>query len=156
MEAPTERQARFDIRDEARLPRTVWSLAWPVVLEQSCYTLAGLINTFLVGHLGATSIAAVGLAEQAVYFPMIFFAAVGVGMTAVLARHVGAREYKTANVTLRQSMILAGVLGLTFMAMPWIFAEQIMQILQARPEVVTLGSVYMRAVSCSLLPYMFL
>lgn len=48
--------------------RRVIALAWPAVAEQSLAMLVTLVDTYIVGHLGAASLAGVGLAGQvAVY-----------------------------------------------------------------------------------------
>jgi hypothetical protein len=72
----------------------------------------GLANTYVVGHLGAAALAAVGLSTQRTNFLVAFFSAVGVGSTALVARQVGAREREEAERTAGQSLLLAVVVGL--------------------------------------------
>lgn len=141
---------------ESDLPRTVLSLAWPVVVEQTFFALGSMINTILVGRIGASALAAVGLGQQAVFLPQVIFTAVSIGATAVVARHIGAGENEEANGTLRQAIILAIVFGLVFCAPLWFLAEQIMTLLRARPDVVELGATYIRTVMPALTPYLIL
>jgi Na+-driven multidrug efflux pump len=46
--------------------RRVLNLALPAVGEQMLNMTVGLADTFMVGHLGAAAVAAVGLSNQAV------------------------------------------------------------------------------------------
>ena len=75
---------------------SVLNLALPAVGEQLLNMLVGLADTFMVGHLGASAVAAVGLSNQAVMLVTTFFAAVATGVTALVARHIGARETRSA------------------------------------------------------------
>ena len=72
--------------------RNVLGLALPAVGEQVLNMLVGLADTFMVGHIGASAVAAVGLSNQVVMLITTFFAAVATGVTALVARHIGARE----------------------------------------------------------------
>ncbi|MBI4763070.1 MAG: MATE family efflux transporter [Deltaproteobacteria bacterium] len=137
---------------KADLPKTVIHLAWPVVLETTFFGLGGIINTILVGRLGASALAAVGLGQQMEFMILVSFAAVTVGATAVISRHVGAKELKEANQALGQALMLALILGLFFSLLLWIFAGQAMKLLRGRPDVIKLGTQYLRAVAFSFTP----
>jgi putative MATE family efflux protein len=146
----------FEELTESDLPRTVLSLAWPVVVEQTFFALGSVINTILIGRLGASALAAIGLGQQAEFMPQVIFAAVVVGATAIVARHVGAGEAQEANHTVGQSIILAVIFGVVFTVPLWLFAEQAMALLRARPDVVELGARYIRSVTPSLIPGLIL
>jgi putative MATE family efflux protein len=137
---------------EAQLPKAVIKLAWPVVVEMTLLGLGGIINTILVGRLGAASLAAVGLAQQVEFMMHVIFAAVGVGATAIVARHIGASEEADANRAVDQTFILAVLAGLALILPVWIFATEAMLILRAKPDVVVLGVQYIHAVTFSFLP----
>lgn len=141
---------------EGDLARAVLTLAWPVVVEQTFFAVGNTINTILVGRLGASALTAVGLGQQAEMMPQVIFTAVSVGATAVVSRHVGAGERQEANRTLGQAFILAVIFGLLFTAPLWLFAEEAMTILRARPDVVALGAKYIRSVIPALIPYLIL
>ncbi len=134
------------------LPKTVIQLAWPVVLEMTFFGLGGIINTILVGRLGASALAAVGLGQQIEFMILVSFAAVTVGATAVVSRHVGAKETKEAHKALGQALMLAVISGLFFSLLLWIFAAPAMNLLRGRPDVIKLGTEYLRAVAFSFIP----
>jgi multidrug resistance protein, MATE family len=126
----------------------VLRLALPSAGELLLGTLVGIVNTYLVGHLGAAPLAAVGLAFQAAMTGMILFNAVGTGATALIARMVGAEDWEGANRVLWQALILAALTGVAVMAPLELLATSIMELLGAGEEVLALGVPYLR-IYCS-------
>jgi Na+-driven multidrug efflux pump len=59
----------------------------------------------MVGRLGATSIAAVGLGMQVLFMVMPVMAAIGIGTTALVARFIGAQSKDDAEEILTQSIL---------------------------------------------------
>jgi len=131
--------------------RQVLSLAWPSVLEQSLVTLIGLVDAYIVGHLGAAALAGVGLGGQVLNFTAALFGAVGVGATALIARHIGAREPEEANQLARQALLIALGIGALAAGICYFGATPIIQALGAEPEVVEVGAQWLQTVAPSFL-----
>lgn len=129
----------------------VLDLAMPAVGEQMLNMMVGLVDTFLVGHLGASSLAAVGLANQIVMLATTFFAAVATGTTALVARHVGAKEPATANRIMHQSLTIGVILAIPLLLICFFGATLSMQVMGAQDDVVGLGSMYLSIVAPTLL-----
>jgi putative MATE family efflux protein len=125
----------------------VLTLAWPAVLEQMLNMSVGLVDTYIVGHLGAAPLAAVGLSMQSLSLFWAFYSAIGVGSTALVARRIGARELGQANAVARQSILLAFFVGVFSAVVLWVGAPFFLEWLGAEAEVVELGSAYIRAVA---------
>jgi Na+-driven multidrug efflux pump len=83
----------------------VLSLALPAVGEQVLNMAVGVVDTILVGHLGAAALAAVGLSNHIVMMATVVFAAIAVGSTVLIARATGARDLDSANRILHQSVL---------------------------------------------------
>jgi putative MATE family efflux protein len=131
------------------LVRRVFTLAWPAVLEQVLAVMISLVDTFIVGHLGAAALAGVGLGGQLLNLSISLLGTVGVGSTALVARHIGAGEPDKAARIGRQSIMLATAIGVMMSLAGYIFAPQIIIVLGGEPDVVQLGSQYLRIVACS-------
>ena len=131
--------------DQSNLTRTVLRLAWPVVIQQVALTTVQLVDTFLVGHLGADALAGVGLASILYWVPISGMMAVGIGATAVVARNVGAGNPERAEVTLRSAQMLALIWGLVMAALYFVAAEPMLRIMGAEPAALDLGVDYMQA-----------
>jgi putative MATE family efflux protein len=132
---------------EPSVRRRVLTLAWPAVLEQMLNMSVGLVDTYIVGHLGAAPLAAVGLSMQSLSLFWAFYSAIGVGSTALVARRIGARELGQANAVARQSILLAFFVGLLSAVVLWVGAPSFLEWMGAEAEVVELGSAYIRAVA---------
>jgi putative MATE family efflux protein len=132
---------------EPSVRRRVLTLAGPAVLEQLLNMSVGLADTYIVGHLGAAPLAAVGLSMQSLSLFWALFGAIGVGSTALVARRIGAKEPEAANAVARQSVLLALSIGIIVAVILWVGAPHFLGWLGAEPEVVERGSAYMRAVA---------
>lgn len=141
----------------------VLRLALPAVGEQFLNLLVGLVDTFLVGHLAARTteqlhygsaqaLAAVGLANYVVWMITTLFIAISVGATALIARATGAGDPVAANSTLRQALLLGGLMGLVGLICTYVFADQLMQLFGAPADVHPLGVDFLRISAFTMLP----
>jgi putative MATE family efflux protein len=132
---------------QAAIRHDVLRLALPAMGEQLLSMMVGIVDTFLVGHLGAASLAAVGLANQWVFMATMLFGAIATGSTALIARFIGARDPDQANEVLRQSILLGALIGLIATLLGLSFAQQAVALLGAEQDVIGLGTSYLRVVS---------
>ncbi|HHY09854.1 MAG TPA: MATE family efflux transporter, partial [Firmicutes bacterium] len=134
-------------RDELR--KRVVGLAWPAIVENLLHTMVGIVDTAMVGRLGAASLAAVGLGNQIFNIGLTVFAALATGSTALVARHIGAREPKQAGEVARQSLILGVFVSGTVMLLLLFTAKDLLGFLFRRTEaaVLELGASYVRIVA---------
>ena len=152
----SESQAVSTTDQEMSVRRRVLNLAWPAVLEQLLNMSVGLVDTYIVGHLGAASLAAVGLSMQSLNLFWALFGAIGVGSTALVARRIGAKEPEAANDIARQSMLLAFFIGVFVALILWLGAPIFLKLLGAEAQVISLGISYMRAVASTVYMFSFL
>lgn len=74
----------------------ILSLAVPAMLEQILHTLVGFVDLFFVSSLGATAIAAVGVANAMILVFMAIFMAVGVSASSYITQSIGAGKPEAA------------------------------------------------------------
>ena len=127
--------------------RRVWRLAMPSAAEAMLGMLVGLVNIYLVGHLGAISIAAVGLGWHVALSVMILFTGVGTGATALVARMVGAQDWVGANRVVMQAVIIAFTVGVVATVLLFGFAEPALALMGAEGEVLTQATLFLQALS---------
>jgi putative MATE family efflux protein len=87
--------------------KQVISLALPVVLSSLLQRSVGIVDIFLVGGLGASSIAAVGIAQIMVFVVMSVSWGINTGATVMVAQLWGAGRKEEAAQAAYQSMIVA-------------------------------------------------
>ena len=139
------------LRTDPALARRVMTLAWPAVAEQTLAMMIGLVDFYIVGHLGAAALDGVGLGSQILNLTVAFLGAVGVGSTALVARHIGAKEPDDATHTAQQSIVVAAVIGLLMALVCVIFARPIIAWFGGEPDVIEQGTRYLRTIAPSFL-----
>ena len=98
--------------DTARLVKSTWILAWPVVLEQALAMISQVIDMAMVGRgLGTEAVAAIGLSMQPFFLINALIMGLSVGTTALAARAVGAGNYHEAGKVTGQSLLIAAASG---------------------------------------------
>jgi putative MATE family efflux protein len=139
------------------LVKRVTVLAWPVVLEQTLFAVVGLTDTYVVGHLSAEALAAVGLSNQTINVMAAVFGAVATGSIAVVARQIGAQQKTAASRTTQQSILTALTIGAALTVAALLFAPQLMMLLGADAVVAAIGAEYLRisALTFVLMPVLF-
>lgn len=126
------------------LRRTVLLLALPVLGEQLFNYLVGLGDTFLSGRISAAATSAVGVAAYVNWLVELLFSLVGLGTTALVARHWGAGERDDARRVARSALALAAVLGLLSIGLMSVVAPVFGGVLHLTDEGRALATRYLR------------
>ena len=119
------------------LLRTTWTLAWPAIVSFGLDAVAGLCDLLMVGHLGAPSVAGVGIGVQILNAVNVTLFAFGTGTLAIVARHWGAGERRPAEETLRQSVVAAALISAGVVVPVMVFARPLVGIFNVAPPVVS-------------------
>ncbi len=121
----------------------VWQLAWPTIISYATHTLVRWADLIMVGPLGRDALAAVGLGGQAFWLVQSIGLLVPTGLTALLARAVGAGDLDRADRVMRHAMWLAAVVGAltTLIGLP--LASAAIRLYGVEEQVVTLGAGYL-------------
>ncbi len=145
--------AQTKVSNPQHLHRNVFSLAWPAIIEMMLHMTVGIVDTAMVGRLGAVSLAGVGLANQIFFLGTTVFGAIGTGNTALVARHIGAKEPNRAGEVARQSLFLGLVVAVFVMIPLLFFTHQIFGSLfrSTDPEVLAISVGYTRIVALALI-----
>ncbi|MDD5219898.1 MAG: MATE family efflux transporter, partial [Candidatus Bipolaricaulis sp.] len=123
--------------------RRVLALATPVVLGSLSYTLLSVVDTAMVGRLGAVALAATGVAGVLVFAVLYALGGMSVGVQALVARRFGEQDPRKCGEVLRSGLAVAILFGIPFVAAaPWI-ARFSAPLLSPDPEVAALGGVYL-------------
>lgn len=129
----------------------VMRLAMPSIGEQLLNMTVHMVDTYLMGHIGAAALTAVGLSNNMVMLTQTFVMAVATGATAVVARLIGAREPQAASRVMQQSLLVGAAIGAVLTVVLSFFSVQAIGFYQPEPDVLVIGSTYMRIVAMSFL-----
>ena len=123
-------------------------LAWPLFLEQILSTMVSFADTAMVGALGKNATASVSISNSFVFLISGVMMALGTGITAYVARSVGARDVEAAKTYIRHALILLAIVGLPVALVPVILYRQIPMWMGADPEILDTASQYLLITSC--------
>ncbi len=144
---PTRAPKQFDRSIvEGPLPRAVWRLAWPTMLQNMVGGLQGIVDHAMVGHyVGHTGNAAIGVSMQLFILVIVFVVSVFTGMGVLVARFAGAGETDKVNRTVYQAFLTAVFMAVAVMApIGYLLAPWFLTLVNAAPEVQVEALPYIR------------
>jgi len=121
----------------------IWSLAWPTMAAMGAGTIVRFTDFAMVGNLGPSALAAVGLGGHFYWLLESLGAIAPAGLAAILARAVGAGNRGLANASFRQAQLLGGLLCLAGCAILFPLTTEAIEIYGVEDEVVEFGSDYL-------------
>lgn len=136
--------------------RTLWRqvamLAVWLLLEQLLNFMVGTVDLTLAGHLRplalrVPAVDALGVGGYFMWLMGLFFAAVDVGASALVARAIGGRHRGLANAAVGQAMIIGAITGLAMGTALFVGAHFVCHLVGLRGEALTLGTQYVRILS---------
>ncbi len=119
-------------------------LATPVVIMQACHTAFHLVNVMWVGRLGASATAAVTTSFFLLWTLYAIADIAGVGVTATVSRHIGAKEPREAAYAAAQAALLAVLIGVALTVIGELAVGPLFHLVGTAPDVVALAVGYVR------------
>lgn len=142
-----ERRELPDTITNRELYRDVMQIAWPSLCELFLTSLVNMVDTMMVGNLGADAISAVSIATQPKFLFLNLIMALNTGTTAMVSRARGMQDAERANRILRQSMVLCTVIGILSAIAGYLFSEPLIRFMAnggLDDSVVRQGTLYLR------------
>ena len=144
-------QVKAPVLTSQGLTKKVFNLAGPSLAEMMLVSLVSMADMIMVGSLGPSAIASVGLTNQPMFFALAIFMALNVGTTAIVARSIGAGDVKGANDAARQTFMITVILGLAASALAYFSAPYVLRFMNAQEDVLQIGIPYFQVVGLGLL-----
>jgi putative MATE family efflux protein len=129
--------------------RTMLSIAIPVAFQQLISALLNMVDVLMVGQLGETAIAALGLANQVFFLFILFLFGVTSGMAIFTAQYWGKGDVASIRLVLGISLTISVLVSGLFTVAALVFPETIMGFYTQDREVIELGASYLRIVGIS-------
>lgn len=124
-------------------------IALPVAMQGMLNTVVNLVDTMMIGTLGATAIAAVGLANKVFFvFSLLVFGIVS-GSGVLAAQYWGNRDEKNIRKVLGLALILALGGAFLFLVPAVACPEFVMRIFTLSPETIRTGAAYLTIAAIS-------
>jgi putative MATE family efflux protein len=133
--------------DRGPLLASILALAGPIALQNLIGSSLNLVDNVMIGSLGAKSIAGVALANQVFFLLVLFFYAIGSGAAIFTAQYWGKGDLAAIRRILGLSLTVMMAGGLLFFAAAQAIPGVLIGIFSPDPEVVAIGSRFLRIVS---------
>ncbi|MCI8342706.1 MAG: MATE family efflux transporter [Firmicutes bacterium] len=132
--------------------KAIMSLSMPSIAEQFLVSLSSLIDTAMVGSIGAAATAGVGLNISTIWLVEGLITAASAGCMFLVARKIGEEKPVAAKRVARQSVTISIVLGFILSLITFSISGFIPYWLGASPEIIPSSTAYMKVYS---LAFMF-
>lgn len=126
------------------IPRSVFLLAIPMILELSLESVFALVDIYFVSKLGQNAIATVGLTESVITIIYSISIGLSTAATAIVARRIGEKNPEAAAHAGAQSLIIALIVTIVVSIAGVVFAPDILSLMGASSEVVAESAVFTR------------
>lgn len=130
--------------------RNLLALAIPIILQNLITTSMGLLDTFMVGMLGETPLAAVTLANIPIFVEQLMIFGFQSGSSVLISQFYGKKDEDSINQVLGIAMYISGVLTLLFGCVMYFFPLEFMGLFGNDAVVVALAAKYTKVVAFSI------
>ena len=129
-------------------------LALPLVLAQLTFISMGTVDTLVAGRLGAEALAAVAVGANVWFMLFVPFWGLFMAVSPIVAQRMGAgRPAAETGAFLRDALGLALLFGAAWMALMWLLAQPLLDLLGLEPATHVLARDYMRAIAWGAIPF---
>ena len=127
--------------------KSMWNLAIPIMVGMGIQTLYTIIDMIFIGRLGGNAIAAVAFNMPIFFFVMGLSFGLGNGVTASIARFIGADDKVNADNSAEHAVAIAFLISAVLTSVGLIYGKEILILMGCTQEILPLAWDYLR-VSC--------
>ena len=124
-------------------------VALPITVQQFITSGISTLDVLMVGQLGETSIAALGLANQVYFLLQLLLFGISSGSAIFTAQYWGAKDVKNIRRVLGICLSITVPAAVLFTIAALFFPETVLRFYTNDPAVIALGSQYLRVVGVS-------
>ncbi|MCG8371410.1 MAG: MATE family efflux transporter, partial [Proteobacteria bacterium] len=140
------------------LGRALGLLAIPMMLEMAMESVFAVVDIAFVSRLGTAAVAAVGITEALITVLYAVAIGLGMGVTAMVSRRIGAHEAEDAARVTGQSIWVGLLLSAGIGVLGVVFARDLLTLMGASDEVIETGAGFTAVLlgGCFSIIYLFL
>lgn len=132
--------------------KTVIRIALPVTMQSLLQSSFGVVDQLMIGKLGSSNIAGVGLGGKFSSLYSVLLAAVAAAAGIMISQYIGQKDEKEVSRSFFANLALASGLAVFFMVLCIFFPEDIMRFYTKDGETRRIAGNYLRIVAVSYLP----
>lgn len=139
------------LKDRAFL-REMLTIALPISFQQLINASLNMIDVIMVGQLGETSIAALGLSNQVFFVFILLLFGLTSGMSIFTAQFWGKHDVEPIRKVLGMSILITSAIALLFTLAATLIPHIVLGLYTNDKEVIDIGASYLRIVGLSYIP----
>lgn len=124
----------------------LYTLAWPIFVEQLLRLMLGYVSVFMLGHYSDEAVAATGVANQILAISVIFYGFLTVGVQIVVSQLIGAKRFKRVERVITNGLVVAFLIGVIMSLIFVVFGDSFLRMLGLSHELVAVGSPFIRII----------
>ena len=128
---------------------TMLKLAAPIMLQNLIFSSLNLVDGVMIGQLGESAVAAVGIANQIFFLVSLLFFGIGSGSAIFAAQYWGRKDTERIQSVLGLSLLMSISGAVLFSLVAILLPVQVISIYSKDPTVISQGSVYLQIVAFS-------
>ena len=128
------------------LSRQLASLAGPIFVEPLLVMMLGAVATFMLSRYSDNRVATVGVVNQLMNLVFLLFEVISLGTSILCSQYIGAGRRDKVVQVVGISLIFNLLAGLAISACLSLFADDMLNIMGLRPDLMSEGFPYMRIV----------
>jgi putative MATE family efflux protein len=136
--------------DKRAIQKAILALGVPASLESVFQMSLGFIDQVVIGRLGETSIAAVGLTNQMLFLSTLVLGTIGSSTAILVAQHHGKGDEQGVSLVSGTSFLLAVLIGLPLAAVAALFPDETLRLVGADAAIVSAGRQFFRIIALTL------
>ncbi|MDP6533410.1 MAG: MATE family efflux transporter [Candidatus Marinimicrobia bacterium] len=136
-------QSRFS--DFLKNPsKALWTLATPIMVGMLAQTLYSVVDMMFIGRLGGDAIAAVAFNMPLFFLVLGVTVGIGSGVTASIARFVGAKQKSNADNSAEHALFLGIIISGILTTLGLLYGRNVLSLIGAPDSLVDLSWLYLR------------
>lgn len=138
-----------ELFSDKRFLRKTTSIGLPIALQALLNTALNMSDTMMVGSLGQSAIAAVGLANKVFFVLILILFGVGSGSSVLASQYYGKKDIKNIRRVLGIALIIGLAVSFIFMIAALFIPKYIMRVFTPSENTIALGASYLIIIAFS-------
>lgn len=130
---------------------SLWTLAWPIMIEMFLQFAIGTADTLMVSRISNDAVAVVGFANQFFNAVIMVFMLVASGTGILIAQRLGAGNHRDARMLGTMAISITAVLGIVVSLVLFVWTGEFAEALNVPPEILADAEQYMTVVGTGML-----
>jgi putative MATE family efflux protein len=136
------------LKDKAFLSRT-FAITIPIALQNLLNNVLNLVDTLMIGRLGETTVAAIGLANKVFFVFCLLMFGICSGSGILASQYYGKRELVNIQRVLKMSLMIGLGASILFVIPGIFFPKLVMRIFTPSSDMIEIGAVYLGIIAIS-------